>query len=218
MPVAAAKKAKTVSVHQEIGLVTRATPTAIVVRLYGHDVEATRATSCLVAPAQGDEVLVALASDGRAFVLAVLVRKEAEAPVSIAVEADLELSSSKGKVRVTGAEGVGLTSGRLLSIVTGELDVRTVAATLVTSGMELLGKTANVEVDKIQVAATTMDTVLERWSQKLKRAYRFIEEREQLRAGALDYRAKEAVTITAENAVVTAKEIVKVDGGQIQLG
>ena len=49
----------------------------------------------------------------------------------------------------------------------------------------------------------------------MKRSYRAVEETDQLRAGQIDYVAKETLSLHGENALLTAEELVKVDGEQI---
>jgi transglutaminase/protease-like cytokinesis protein 3 len=60
--------------------------------------------------------------------------------------------------------------------------------------------------------------VLERWSQKVKRAYRKVEQIDELRAQNIDYSADQTMSLHSENALVTAEGLVKVDGEQIHLG
>ena len=66
--------------------------------------------------------------------------------------------------------------------------------------------------------AGLVDTVMERISQKVKRSYRLVEECDYLRSGEVDYRADKNMSLHGDNTMVTAKELVKVDGGQIHLG
>ncbi len=50
------------------------------------------------------------------------------------------------------------------------------------------------------------------------RAYRFVEEMEHVRAGSIDYAARENVRFHGRNALVTAQQLVKMDGEQIHMG
>jgi predicted RecB family endonuclease len=220
MSTATARKLNDGAVYQEIATVARVDGLrrSVVVRAGELDYPAVRAASCLLDPREGDRVLVAVEAQGKAYVLAVLERAEADTPTAIEVTGDLTLTSREGRVSIGGSAGVDLVSGSDLALAAAELSLRASTATLVVDALRVLGKSARAEIDRITVAATSVDSVLERLSQRVKRAYRFVEEREQVRAGSLDLAATHAVTITADNAVVTAKELVKVDGGQIQLG
>lgn len=218
MSAAVKRKIQVNSVHQEVGVIVRATRDALVVHAGGVEHHALRAKSCLVEPRENDEVLLALAVDGRAFVLAVLEGADDNQKTVVAVDGDLELTSRTGRVDIGAGEGIGLTSGSGVDVVGSEVRIRAAATTLVTEGLALLGQTVRAEWEKVAVTAGKVDNVFERVTQRVKRMYRFVEEREHVRAGALDYRAEKAVTIGAENAVVAVKEVVKIDGGQIQLG
>jgi hypothetical protein len=213
---ATATKIPESAAHQEIALVTRVEGARAVVRADDVEYRAKRAASCLLEPQEGDRVLCAVALDGSAWVLAVLDREGGA--TAIAVDGDLELVSRTGRVRVAGAEGVSLASHADVTIAAGELELRAVATSLVTEGLELLGKAARVEVGQVKILAETLDAVLDRLSQRIKRAYRVVEERDHLRAGTIDYAAEKAISLSSENTIVLAKELVKVDGGQIQLG
>jgi len=96
--------------------------------------------------------------------------------------------------------------------------VRSKTASLLLDGVTFLGKAVRAELGRAIVSAETLDQRIGRLSQRLKRAYRFIEEGEHVRAESLDYAAEKSVNLRGENTIVTARELVKVDGGQIHLG
>ena len=60
--------------------------------------------------------------------------------------------------------------------------------------------------------------MLERLSQRVKRSYRTVDELDQLHARQLDYKVDKTMSLRAANALLTAEQLVKVDGGQIHLG
>lgn len=206
-------------VYQEIVVVLHVAEGRATVRSGDVEYSAKRAASCLLEPREGDRALCAVA-EKNAWILAVLDRNDTknEDKTTIAVDGDLEIVSRSGRVRMGGAEGVSIASEADVTIAAGEFNVRAMAASLVADGIEVLGKTVRAEAGKVRVLAEALDSVLDRFSQRVKRSYRFVEERDSLRAGTIDYVADKAVNVSGENAVVTAKELVKVDGGQIQLG
>lgn len=203
------------SVIQESAFVIAEDP--LVLRAEGVEYRAERAASCLLAPAKGDEVLVAHLPDRRAFVLAVLTREEGRG-TELRVEGDLRLRSEKGRVEMSGAEGVSMVTPRDVTMVAGGLSVRAAATALVSETITVVGKTVASELDRVRLAARTFDSVLDRFTQRAKRAIRIVEESDHVRAGRIDYAAEKSMTLQGENAIVTAKELVKVDGGQIHLG
>jgi len=89
----------------------------------------------------------------------------------------------------------------------------------VTAGvMEYLGATLSAEVERLKVFAIRCEELFETLSQRVKRSYRTVSERDQLRAEQIDYAARENLSLHGKNAVVTARELVKLDGEQIHLG
>lgn len=212
---AVAMKTRDEGVIQETALVVSDDP--IVVRAEGVEYRAERAASCLLKPASGDEVLVALLPDRRAFVLAVLTRPEARG-TELRVEGDLRLRADGGKVEVSSSEGVTMATPRDITMVGGSVSVRALAATLASETMTLVGKAVVGELDKVKVVARTLDTIVDRFTQRAKRAIRIVEESDHLRAERIDYTAEKSVTVHGDNALVTARQLVKIDGAQIHLG
>ena len=70
----------------------------------------------------------------------------------------------------------------------------------------------------LALVTETLDSVLDRFSQRVKRSYRTVEETDQLKAERIDYTASSTMSLHGENALVTAEQLVKVDGEQIHLG
>jgi hypothetical protein len=213
---AVAKKIDPHHVTQEIAIVDEVRAGKARVRAAGASYEAARAVSCLVAPEPGDRVLVAINEAGSAWVLAVLERDDASV-TTIAVEGELSLQSS-GPMRLSSDESVSVATEGPVAIVSRELKVSTTLATLVADATRLVGKRAEAHVAKVKLVAEAFEGVVARFSQRLGSSQRTITEAEHVRAGSLDYRADGAVALQGETAVVTAKDVVKVDGAQIQLG
>lgn len=181
------------------------------------DVAARRAHSCLAEPAPGDMVLLAFVPGGSVYVLAVLER-EAGAKTRIAVDGDLSIHVGDGRLSVAAQDGIAIASPKDVSVASGEVHVRAVEGTASLERASFFGALVQAEMERAKVIAGTLDGFIDRVAQRVKRSYRFIEEFEQIRAERLDYRAKKLMHFHSENAVVTAEELVKVDGEQIHLG
>ncbi len=160
------------------------------VRIGDEVFEARRAKSCLVAPAQGDRVLCAIEPDA-VFVLAVLTSDESATRVG----ADSELSIEAPHVVIGARE-----------------------CTVAVDRLGFFGGLVNAHVNKFAVIADELDAIAERVSQRAKRVFRMVEELDQLRAGTVDVRAENLASIRAENALISARVLAKIDGEQINLG
>jgi hypothetical protein len=204
-------------VFQEAGTVLRVEGTSIVVETTTGKYKAGRAVSCLVAAEAGDRALVAALEDGTVYVLAILER-EAGQPTAISVEGDLTVQLPNGRFCVAAQEGVNLISGQNVEIAAGGLKVNAVRGSFAIEQLSFLGTFLQANIEKAKLVAGSLNSTLERWSQRVKRSYRFVEEIDQVRAEQIDYSAKKSLSLHSRNAMVTAEELVKLDGEQIHVG
>lgn len=204
-------------VTQEMGRVLAADGSALRVRAGAYEYDAKRAVSCLVEPIAGDIVLVALAPNGAAYVLAVLEREEGAA-ATLSAEGDLEIRQRRGRVTIAAQEGIDLVAAKDVSVTGSGLSVNAVDGNVVLQKLSFVGGVVRAQMDKAKVWAETLDSVLDRFSQRVKRSYRTVEETDQLKAERIDYTATSTMSLHGENALVTAEQLVKVDGEQIHLG
>ncbi len=194
-------------VAQEIGRVLRRDRGCFVVSTAAGDIRCARAKSCLVAPALGDTVLVAAAATGRAWVLAVLDGTDDHTRIEV-----------DGDLAVTVPDGAFTVASRAVGVLSGRLDVNALDGNVALQHLTYVGRFLRGEVEKIRVHAGNLDTVLERFSQRVKRSLRKVEELDQLHARQIDHRADKAMSMRAANALLTAETLVKVDAEQIHLG
>ncbi|WP_437977826.1 DUF3540 domain-containing protein [Sorangium sp. So ce295] len=214
-----ARKIETIepeAAKQEAGRVVRAAGGAFVVATGSAELEARRAVSCMVEPAAGDVVLVSVLPERGAYILAVLERQGSD--LCVVLDGDLHVKLPRGRFVLGAAEGVTLASGKEVGVVAGELKVNARRGSLLVESLSYLGTAVQAEIEKAKVKAAAFDASFERVTQRLKRVYRFVEELEQLRAERVDYVAKKNMSLRGENTLVTAEELVKLDGAQIHLG
>lgn len=190
---------------------------ALVVRTARGAFRAARAFSCLVEPVPGDEVLVASTAPGTWYVLAVL-RREAGAPARLVAEGDLELHAPNGRVCVTARDAVDVACAAEARVTAGAVRVSAVEGQVLVSQLSVLGARVQVEFERIKVLASTCDSAFDRFLQRVKRSYRRVEERDEVRAEQLDYAASKNLSLRGHNTLVTARELVKLDGEQVHLG
>jgi hypothetical protein len=179
-------------------------------------VRAKRALSCLIEPERDDRVLVSTLGSGECFVLAVLER-EAGAAATIVHDGDLEVRVA-GRYGVVSSDGVEISTAKDVQIVSASVDIKATEGNLVIDKLSVLGRLAQAELDKVKLFAGSIDTLCERTMQRAKRAYRIIEEIDQVKAGAIDYTARTMTRLHGKNTVITSEELVKVDGNQIHMG
>jgi hypothetical protein len=190
---------------------------AVVVRTASGEHEARRAVSCLVAAEVDDVVLVVRSPLEGAFVLAVL-RRDRSVATRVAIAGDLDVQLGSGRFRVAAQEGVELLSAREVSVVAGGVRVNATEGHVVLKGLSFLGEAVRAEIDRVKLVAQSFDAVLGRFSQRVQRSYRTIEETDQVRAQRIDYTAEKTMSLHGEHTLLTAEELVKLDAEQIHVG
>lgn len=181
------------------------------------DYEATRAVSCLVEPRVDDEALVATLPNGACFVLAVLTRSGAQ-DATLTVDGNLAIDLPDGALSARAAKGVELQSDEGLVMRSRRLAIGAEQADVSVDRMSYLGRLLKAEAGSIKAVVGALDTVAERATQRLKRAYRWVEEMDHLRTKRLDYQATEIANLRGRNIMITAEQVAKIDAGQIHLG
>jgi hypothetical protein len=203
-------------VFEEIGVVVSGAGGLEVETEHGR-FPAKRAFSCLVAPELGDVVLVAVPGRGALFVLAVLERPS-ELPARLTSSGDLRVHLPSGRFTVSAQEGVALRTPGELDLEAKDVSLRAEVGAIVVKRLTYLGEVLEAHGGTLKAALRIVDSVTERWTQKTKRSYRFIEEMDITRAQEIDTRASGTLSMRGKNAITTAEELVKMDGRQIHLG
>jgi Protein of unknown function (DUF3540) len=181
----------------------------------GDCVDGRRALSCLVVPRAGDIVGVLKDHEGRHYITAILERDEpgeveifsqrpvtirSDAGVKVAAATDLELEAgARIGIRATVVEAV---VGRLSAVA---------KALCVTSGEALLRTRLGT------MCAELLDVSARRIGVTAEHSHRQIEGTEQVRCRHFDLRS-DVAHVQAQTALVKAKDLVKMDAAQIQIG
>lgn len=177
---------------------------------------AERAASCLVAPALGDQVIVATSRTGESWILAVLRRSGDE--TAIEVDGDLRIRSRSGQVLVSAREDVSITAGGTVGVAASALTLDAAAATVAFERLRYLGRSLVAELDTVRSVATTVESVVDRFRQRVKRSFRRVEEIDSVKANHIAYAAESTLSLRGDHAVITAERLVKLDGKQIHVG
>ncbi|MEC5386809.1 DUF3540 domain-containing protein [Uliginosibacterium sp. H3] len=173
---------------------------AIRVQLEGAECVVKRAASCLLAPEEGDSVLVCGPDASALYIIAVLERS-ATRPARLALGQDAEIST-RGK----------------LTVASDELLVRARHATTLVDQLASFGRELSASIGKIKLVGNFFESFFERTSQFAGNSVRTVEGIDQLRSASIDYRAEQSLNLQASEVIATAKTLVKVDGGQIHIG
>ena len=202
---------------QDSGTVLRVEGDRVVVQGASAVLYCRRAVSCVVDPRADDLVLFAGIASGERYVLAVLERPGDPAAVWSSA-GPVTLAAPEGGVTVAARDGVHVVTPAAVRVTSDGLSVTAREGDLAVQALTYVGAAVAANLDDIKLTAQRIDTVAERLSQKLKRAYRAVSEIDQLRAEQGDWSFRKTLGLHAANVVATATELVKVDGDQIHLG
>lgn len=213
-----ARKVEESEVSHETGTVARTEGEAYLVRCGRGLVRAHRAVSCLVEPCVGDRVIVAVVASGSAWVLAVLDRGKEERKTSIRLDGDLHIELKAGRFTVAAQEGVALVTPADLSVTSGRTSVTSGEASVVVAKASLLIDALRAEIARVQSTFAEVDQTIDRLHQRLGSSYRRVDALDQVKAERIEIVAQTTLVARGEHALVSAKELVKIDGGQVHLG
>lgn len=205
-------------VYQDIGGIVEADAESRQYKVETDDgtFHAQRAVSCLVEPELGDRVLFAGQHKGTLYILGILEREGTEAR-RLSVPEGVVITSKNGRVAIA-APQVDLVSSKELTLTSKDFQLRAAQGLIFLENLSYLGTRLSAELEQVKTVAGHVESVAERVVQRAKRAYRFVEEMDQVRANAVDYAARALMRFHGDNVVGTAKKLVKFDGEQIHLG
>jgi len=198
------------------GQVIEARDGGFTVRVRGELVVCLRAASCLLEPVADDRVVV-FREGAEAWVLAVLDRAPG-AVTDVVLDGDATVRSREGTVTVSAPKGVRLESPAEVRAVSGRFRVVAERAELMVKRVLAAGDVVEAQVQHLRTHAGRLDQVIGHLTQSVRSAIRTVDDVDVVRANRIDYRAEQTMSLHGEAAVVTAREVVKVDGSQIQLG
>jgi hypothetical protein len=202
---------------QDSGTVLRVEDGRVVVRGATAEHDCRRAVSCVVDPRVDDLVLFAGLAGGERYVLAVLERPGDQAAVW-SPAGSVTIAAADGAVTVAARDGVNVVSPAALRVTADAVSVTAREGDLAVQALSYVGRALAANLDDLKLTALRVDTVAERLSQKLQRAYRTVTEIDQLRAEQGDWSFRKTLGLHAANVIATARDLVKVDGDQIHLG
>jgi hypothetical protein len=179
-------------------------------------INARTAFSCLVAPMVGDSVLVSQ-SNSDYFVLAVLERA-AEQDMALNFPASVKMTALDGQIDMIAGKDVNLlstTKTNLLSaeinMTSGEMNVNAGKLTARTTDVESHSQTMKMYTQMFSIVARQVN-------QKTDILVRWVEQVETLNIGNLIQNVRKNYTSHSDQAVITAKKDMLINGERIHMG
>ncbi|MCB1955243.1 MAG: DUF3540 domain-containing protein [Rhodocyclaceae bacterium] len=205
----------TEGIIQAIGEVEKQGDAGVVVSTPHGIVKARLAFSCLVQPTCGDIVLLSC-RDGESYVLSILERRS-DAPVSMRIDKPLHIQvAGDATIEASGEAVVG--GGRAAALRAGSVEISGESVEINGERLSLAGRAANWVADSLDVTARMIRQVADTLAVRARSHTRQVEDLELVRVGHMDLRAEQILHMNAEHAMIKSRELVKLDGKQIQVG
>ncbi|MBD2785621.1 DUF3540 domain-containing protein [Xenorhabdus sp. DI] len=159
-----------------------------------------RAVSCLLTPCIGDTVLITQINNQR-WILAILERAEQQSIAEISVPGDLAITAQGN-----------------LSMNSNDLTITANNGNCHISEMQYSGKSLSAWISITRLVGNQFESLWKTVTQLSHRLFRHTTQTEQVRAGQLDMRAENYARLHAQQTMVTAKAMTKIDAEQIHIG
>ena len=174
------------------------------------ELTAQQARGCLIKPADGDMVLLAM-SPARVYVLQVLER-----PAELDEGSDLDF---EGPVRVRVQNGgFNLATEVDITLAAPELEIDVQRGRARVDDFSFFGRLLSGRVERLKMAADTLDAIFRRAVQRLTNSYRYVEEHDEVQSGSTRFLVDGTMTMQTKTTMHTAEGHIKIDAEQIHLG
>lgn len=204
--------------EQNCGIVSRVVDEAVIVELGDGTVwRARRAASCLLTPAGGDRVLVALVAGEGAYVTAVLERNDHEA-ARLELPGDAEIRAGSGRLGIFARDGVDIRSPRDVNVTASSVNVTAAAAQLAVATLGLVGGVLRSSWDRVTARARSAEESVDLLVQRLGSRVSSVEGLDSQQARLLRQDVSEVHTLNTRYSVMRATKDMKIDAEQIIMG
>lgn len=175
----------------------------------------TKAAGCLLEPEENDTVLIVRNLVAGVYILSVLERCGQGGRVTL--PGDTTLCATEGALRLVGetVEVVGTTAATIAAPAITMQGLRGEASF---ADLSLTSCVAALKAGKLSLVASTLDTVAERITQRVKDCFRWVARTDSTKAGQVNISAEHRLDLKADDASLVARHGVKIDGDKIHLG
>lgn len=191
-----------------VGTVTEAEGGTLVVQSGSLRLPATRAASCLLAPAAGDSVACLRVAPQQTWVLAVLQREEG-VPQVLRCEGDTRLEVAGGTLAL---------KAPCIELRTELLDASARRTTLATDSADVVGRQLSLVASRIKLVGSLLSSVVDRVQHFSKNYLRHTDGMDKVSATHVDVQAQQLMRLEGEHALVNGRELIKARGAQIHFG
>ncbi len=181
----------------------------------GQVLRAKKAAGCLLEPEGNDTVLIVRNLAAGVYILTVLERGGGEGRVVL--PATTTLGAADGTLRIAG-DRIELAGTTSTSIEAPEIKVQGTRGEVSFAALSLTACVAAVKTGRLSLVASTVDTVAQRITQRVKDCFRQVARMDSTRAAQVHIRAENRLDLQGGDTSLLARQGVKIDGDKIHLG
>lgn len=198
-----------------IGTVKKQDEQEFVVECDGHEWVCRRAASCLLQPQIDDTVLISGPERERVYLIAVIEQAQ-QNQSTFSVPGELTISAES--ININSVASMQLNGGTELGMKSAQLNLSAEKGQCVVDEMQYVGREVKSTVGMMRIIGKVYESIMDRLSFMSRTSFKITEEVEHMRAGTIDYQAEQSARLHSKYTMVTAKDLVKVDGKQIHMG
>ena len=200
-----------------VGLCTADGPGGLRAATAQGDLPCRRAASCLVQPRPGDQLLLALDGQGRAWVLAVLECAPARPGLELVLDGPAELQV-RGSLTLRCEADLALAAGRRLTAAAEQLAVAAQQGSVRVDRLAVLGRFLDAQCKRLHLLAVKAEQVFQRVTCRSQQSFRSVAGHDDVQAGSRRVLVQQDLATQAGSAVLLAEDHVTVNAAQINLG
>lgn len=179
-------------------------------------VSAQRAVSCLIALQDGDIVSV-VRDNGRVHYVTAVLKREGSGELQMFSQRALAIRSASS-IHVMAAEAIELNAGVRVGLRAPQFEALVGRFAAYAKTVTVATGEALLNCKLSRLCSELIDIAAQRIGVSAKHSHRQIDGTEQLRCRHLDLQATEIAHVRAKTTLVKAKDLVKIDAAQIQVG
>ena len=154
-------------------------------------------------------------ADGAWYVLAVRIRGEASAVISL--PADSTIRTQGGGLTLAASTELALAAGKRASITTPELEVHAERARASFGVLNVVAGLIDATATRVRSLADLFETVADCIRQRAGSMYREVKDLDHLKAGQVYYKSESVFNVRGKHSVLSAEGEVKIDGTRVHL-
>ena len=174
-----------------------------------------KAAGCLLEPEVNDTVLIVRNAPEGVFILTVLERTGAAS--RIVLNGDTTLCANGGNLRLSGGT-IELSGEKSATLEAPDIKLQGVRGDASFLNFSLTASVAEAKAGKLSLVASTIETVAERITQRVRDCFRWVSRMDRTKAGQVSISAENRFDVTADSASLIAVCDVKIDADKIHLG